>query len=149
MLEIDWADGLWAKFPLVARALGELKGLRRLELFIVERTERVAEREEESGTVSIGRDTHLNIQLTYAQTSPGDRNGTPVRHQCRPATGRADWRGKREGPLADAMLKAEMKMLRDLVSQIKGLRHFRLVGYRDCVFAEWLEERVRAGKHRS
>ena len=144
VLEIDWADKLWAKLPLVARALGELKGLRRLELFfVVERERRMMERETETGRmVCIERDMDLDIRLMYDQTSPSEKDWT-VRHQC--GSG-ADWRGKREGILADVMLKAEMKMLEDLVGGIKGLRRFRLVGYRDRVFAGWLEERVRVGR---
>ena len=94
----------------------------------------------------IERDVDLKIRLTVDRNSPSEK-GRTVSHQCRPATNRADWRGNREGALADAMLKAEMKMLEDLVCGIKGLRRFRLVGYRDRVFAEWLEERVRFGKH--
>ena len=56
---------------------------------------------------------------------------------------------KREGPLADTMLKAEKKMFKDLVSGIKGLKYFGLVGFRDQVFARSLEEYVRVGKHRT
>ena len=97
--------------------------------------------------VVIGRDVDLNIRLTYDRHSLSEKGGI-VRHQCRPGTDSADWRGKREGALADAMLKAEKKMLGDLVCGIKGLRRFRLVGYRDRVFAEWLEECVRGGRHR-
>ena len=33
-LEIDWADELWAKFPLIARVLGEIVGLKSLEIVI-------------------------------------------------------------------------------------------------------------------
>lgn len=33
-LEIDWADELWAKFPLIARVVGEIVGLKRLEIVI-------------------------------------------------------------------------------------------------------------------
>ena len=144
-LEIDWADGLWAHFPLVARALGELKALRRLELLIVEK-EPMTEMEE-NRLMGIDKDVNLNIRLMYDQHSPSEQ-GTMVGHQCRPATDRADWRGKREGAIAHAMLKAERKMLEDLVCGIKGLRWFRLIGYRDPVFAERLEECVRVGKHR-
>ena len=145
VLEIDWADGLWAKFPLVASALGELKGLRGLELVIVERGRMMEV--EGNRTVEIERDVDLKIRLTYDQNSPSEK-GRTVHHRCRPATDRADCRrGNREGPLADAMLKAEMKMLEDLVCGFKGLKHFRLIGYRDRVFAERLEERVRVGRH--
>lgn len=38
-LEIDWGDQLWAKFPLVARYLGEIRGLKVLEIVILEREE--------------------------------------------------------------------------------------------------------------
>ena len=93
----------------------------------------------------IGRDVDLNIRLTYDRHSLSEKGGI-VHHQCGPGTDSC--RGRREGVLADAMLKAEKKMLRDLVCGIKGLRRFRLVGYRDRVFAEWLEECVRGGRHR-
>ena len=140
MLEIDWADELWAHFPLVARALGELKALRRLELVFVERGPMT-----EIRTMGIDRDVNLDIRLMYDQHSLSEKG----RHQCRHATAeRADWRGKREGARADAMLKAERKMLEDLVGGIKGLRWFRLIGYRDPIFSERLEECVRVGKHR-
>ena len=33
-LQIDWADELWANFPLIARVLGEIVGLKSLEIMI-------------------------------------------------------------------------------------------------------------------
>ena len=33
-LQIDWADELWARFPLIARVLGEIVGLKSLEILI-------------------------------------------------------------------------------------------------------------------
>lgn len=38
-LEIDWGDQLWAKFPLVARYIGEIRGLRVLDITILQREE--------------------------------------------------------------------------------------------------------------
>ncbi|CAF9940301.1 MAG: hypothetical protein ALECFALPRED_008508 [Alectoria fallacina] len=139
-LEIDWADQLWVKFPLVARALGELKGLQKLEIIIVEKGKMV----EEKRTASIETDANLNQMITYGQTLPGkDRTA----RQRAPATDRVGSRVSREGPVADVMLKAEMKMLRDLVTGFKGLKEFRLVGFRHEVFAWCLEEHVRISNH--
>ena len=140
-LEIDWADRLWAKFPLVGRALGELKRLRSLEIVIVEKGMMV---EEKNRTVVIDKDATLEIIITYGQ-NPSRRTRTPPQRAA--AIDRADGRVKREGPIADAMLKAEMKMLKDLVTGIKGLKHFRLIGFRHEVFAWCLEEHVRIGNH--
>lgn len=36
-LKIDWANQLWAKFPLIARHIAELKSLRQLEIIIIDR----------------------------------------------------------------------------------------------------------------
>ena len=141
-LEIDWADQLWAKLPLLSRALGELKGLSKLDIVIVE-TETMAE---EKRTASIEKDTRLNIMITYGH-APLGQDGTD--HQRALSTDRTDGPVKREGPMADVMLKAEMKMLRELVAGIKGLKDFRLVGFRHEVFAWCLEEHVRIGNHRT
>lgn len=139
-LEIDWADELWAKFPLVARALGELKGLQKLEIIIVEKERMV----EEKRTALIEKDVNLKIMITYGQISPGKHRSARQRTSD---TDRADVRVKREGSVADVMLKAEMKMLRDLVTGFKGLKEFRLIGFRHEVFAWCLEEHVRIGSH--
>lgn len=139
-LEIDWADKLWAKFPLVARALVELKGLLKLEIAIVEKEEMV----EKKRTASIEKDANLKIMITYSQTSPSKDKGA---RQRAPATDRADSRMKRKGPAADVMLKAEMKMLKDLVIGIKRLKYFRLLGFRHELFARCLEEQVLLGHH--
>ena len=135
-LEIDWADELWAKFPLVARALGELKALLKLEIQIVEKQKS----KQKKRTASIEKDANLKIKIAYDQTSPG--NDKTVRQRA-PATNRMHGRVKREGPVADAMLKAEMKMLRDLVDEIKGLKEVRLLGFRDMPFAWCLDEYAR------
>ena len=137
-LEIDWADQLWAKFPLMARALGELKGLLKLEIVIVEKETMV----EKKRTSSIAKDANLKIMISYGQNAP-DKDRSAIR--CAPTTDRADGQVKREGPVADVMLKAEMKMLKDLVTGIKGLKYFRLIGFRNEVFAWCLEEHVRIG----
>ena len=135
-LEIDWADRLWAKFPLVARALGELKALRELEIVMVGKEKGV----ERNRATSIEKDAGLNIVITYSQAP---RRKDLTARQRVPATDRAESRIKREWPLAHVVLKAEMKMLRDLVTGIKGLKDFRLTGFRDEAFAKRLEERVR------
>ena len=141
-LEIDWADELWAKFPLVARALGELKALLKLEMIIVEK-EKVKQK---NPAALVEKDTNLKIMIAYGQISP--EKDKPVRQRA-PATDGADRRVKREGPVADAMLKAEMKMLRDLVTGMKGLKEFRLTGFRHEVFAWCLEEHVWMKNHYS
>lgn len=54
---------------------------------------------------------------------------------------------EREGKAAAAMLKAEKRVLKDLVVGLKGLRVFELKGFEDEVFARDLEDWVRcAGK---
>ena len=141
-LEIDWADELWAKFPLVARALGELKALLKLELIIVGK-EKV---EQKKPAALVEKDTNLKIMIAYGQISP--EKDKSVRQRA-PATDRTDSRVKRGGPVADAMLKAEMKMLRDLVTGMKGLKEFRLIGFRHEVFAWCLEEHVWMKNHYS
>ena len=138
-LEIDWADELWAKFPLVARALGELKGLQKLEIAIVEKEEMV----EQERAVLI-EDANRKSMITHGHISHGKHS---TAHHHNSATDRTNVRMKREGPVADAMLKAEMKMLHDLVTGIKGLKDFRLTGFRHEVFAWCLEERVRIGSY--
>lgn len=139
-LEIDWADELWAKFPLTARALGELKGLRRLEIVII-----VIEKEKKNRTAltMIEKDAKLNIALAYGQQYPPGQNitTTPLR------TATTHGRARREGPVAAAMLKAEMQMLKDLVTNLKHLKYFRLIGFRNEGFARCLEERVRGSHH--
>ena len=137
-LEIGWADQLWAKFPLVARALGELKSLHKLEIVLVE-TEKVME---ENRTASIEEDANLEIMITYGEASASQER-TPRRRT--PAIDRVDRQVKREGPIADTMLKAEMNMLKDLVTGFKGLKDFRLIGFRHEVFAWCLEDYVRIG----
>ncbi|KAL9134953.1 MAG: hypothetical protein Q9175_003862 [Cornicularia normoerica] len=138
-LEIDWAEELWVKFPLVARGLGELKGLLKLEIVIVAKEKMV-----EKKRTALIEDANLKTMITNGQTSPSkDRT---VRQRA-PATDRVDSRVKREGPVADVMLKAEMKMFKDLVTGVKGLKDFRLIGFRHEVFAQCFEEHVRIGYH--
>ena len=136
-LEIDWADQLWAKFPLVARALGELKSLQKLEIAIVEKEKTV-----EQTRAVLNENANRKAMITHGQISHSKHS---TAYHCSSATDRTNVRMKREGQVADAMLKAEMKMLRDLVTGIKGLKHFRLTGFRHEVFAWCLEERVRIG----
>ena len=139
-LEIDWADQLWAKFPLVARALGELRSLQKLEIAIVEKEKTV----EQKQAGLIADVPNRSTMITHGHISHSKHS---TAHHRSSATHRTDVRMKREGPVADAMLKAEMKMLHDLVTGIKGLKIFRLTGFRHEVFAWCLEERVRVGSY--
>ena len=134
-LEIDWADQLWSKFPLVARVLGELKGLLKLEISIVEK-EKTAKNKR---TALMEGDENLQITMAYGQNSSGQDKTV---YQRATATDRTAFRVKRQGPMADVMLKAEMKMLRDLVDELKALKDFRLIGFRHEVFSWCLEEYV-------
>lgn len=109
-LEIDWANHLWAKFPLIAMQLCQLRKLQRLEVIIVE-------------TKEPGR---------RAASLDKDPNHTMIVGCCHVKG------TKREGSLAAAMLKAEKKMLKEMVGGLKALRTFRLEGFRDALFAERL-----------
>ena len=124
----------------MARALAELKALLKLELIIVEKKKV----EQKKPAALVEKDANLKIMIAYGQISP-DKD--KVVRQRAPATDRADGRVKREGQVAEAMLKAEMKMLRDLVTGIKGLKEFRLIGFRHEVFAWCLEEHVWIKNH--
>ena len=137
-LEIDWADQLWAKFPLLARALGELRSLQKLEIAIVEKGKTVQQKR--AGLIA----DVPNLKTVFTHEIVHGKRST-AHHHCGSATDRTNVRMKREGHVADAMLKAEMKMLHDLVTGIKGLKDFRLTGFRHEVFAWCLEERVRIG----
>lgn len=156
-LEIGWADELWAKFPLVARALGELKALLKLEIIIVEKQKP----KQKKRTALLEKDVNLKINITYNQSTRGKNKGIrqpasltnkahspgknkTVRQQA--STDRVYGRVKREGEVAQAMLKAEMKMFKDLVDEIKGLKEVRLLGFKNMPFAWSLEEYVRLGK---
>ncbi|KAI4241029.1 MAG: hypothetical protein L6R40_004777 [Gallowayella cf. fulva] len=52
----------------------------------------------------------------------------------------------REGYVGEVLLKAEKKMLEDLVEGLKGLRVFELRGFADMEFAQDLERWVRRGR---
>ncbi|KAL8655439.1 MAG: hypothetical protein Q9210_000874 [Variospora velana] len=108
-LTIDWGDMLWAKMPLVAAKLLELKGLKSLKLHIVG-----------GGEVESGKAIRTGVT----------RRG----------------RAEREGLMAVAMLKAEKKVLRELVEGLKGLRVFELKGFVDGGFARNLEEWIARGR---
>ncbi|KAI4152297.1 MAG: hypothetical protein LQ341_000730 [Variospora aurantia] len=110
-LNIDWGDRLWAKMPLVAAKLLELKGLKSLKLHIV------------------GGGGELE-------------SGEAIRIGVVTRRGRAEG----EGFMAVAMLKAEKKVLRELVEGLKGLRVFELKGFVDGGFARNLEEWIARGR---
>ena len=167
-LEIDWADQLWAKFPLVARALGELRSLATLVIVMVEKECRMEQQQQQQAkrrVASIEEDADLKIIMSYdgapslslpspspPPSSEADKfKPTHQHHQQRaPILNTASRRTtkKRKGPVADAILKAEMKMLKDLVTGITSLRQFRLIGFGREGFADSLEELVRIGGKR-
>lgn len=146
-LEIGWAEGLWRKFPLLARALGEVRGLRGVEICIVGGGgggagggERGRVREEEERDGKRYQPPAGNVATTTAKA--------PLRTQPinKAAAAIARTKKREEDPvLADVILKAEKKMLKDLVMGLKHLRYFRLTGFRDEAFARALEEYVRVG----
>ncbi len=114
-LQIDWADELWTKFPLIAVALHELKKIERLEIFIV------------------------------STTPPMTRNMLSHRRYIRELQEEQREKAKRynrQGTAAEAMLTAEKKTLKDLVCTMRSLRVFRLVGFADEEFARRLELHV-------
>ncbi|KAI4091014.1 MAG: hypothetical protein LQ344_004395 [Seirophora lacunosa] len=108
-LTIDWGHRLWAKMPLVAARLLELRGLKSLKL-------------------------HISVD---GEVENAEAVGSGV-------TGRE--RGVRQGLAAEAMLKAEKKVLRELVEGLRGLRVFELNGFVDGEFARELEEWIRGGR---
>ena len=116
-LQIDWADELWAKFPLAAVALCELKRLQRLEIFFVQKVS--------GGDGRLLWDGAADREIQEAK-----------RREAR------GW--KRDGNVAEVMLKAEKKMFGDLVGTVKALRVFKLVGFADEEYARKLELLVSA-----
>ena len=117
-LQIDWGDQLWSKFPLIAVRLGELK-LKKLTLEIVKK--------------NLEKERPALREISHNQSVSGAGQGS---------------RGvaKREGTAALVMLKAEKKMLRDLVDGLPALREFKLKGFRDENFGRELEEAVNRGR---
>ena len=116
-LQIDWADELWAKFPLIAVALYDLKKLKKLEIFLVSKAS--------GGSGRLVRDVRNVSEMQELQ--------------------RKKVRGlKREGNAAEILLKAEKKTFKDLVCTMRSLRVFRLVGFADEEFARHLELQVSA-----
>ena len=62
-LEIGWADDLWAKFPLVARYVGEIRGLKGLEIVILEQNQK-PEGGRRAITGNVGREIKREGQLS-------------------------------------------------------------------------------------
>ena len=110
-LKIDWADQLWAKFPLISIQISHLRQLQKLEIIIVD------------------------------QGDPKQHEPFPDKNRNQPIiTRHGSGKGmKREGSLAEAMLKAEKRMFKDLAEGMRSLRTFKLIGFRDPVFAKKLE----------
>ena len=109
-LEVDWAHQLWAKFPLIAVQIEQLRHLQKLVIVIVENTK---------------SDKLAVLGEKNAKAS------TVLKHG--PGKGLS-----RESSVGDAMLKAEKKMLKELVGNIKSSQTFRLDRFRDEAFAAQL-----------
>ncbi|KAL8909386.1 MAG: hypothetical protein Q9207_000221 [Kuettlingeria erythrocarpa] len=114
-LQIDWAERLWMKFPLVASRLQELKGLKSLKLHMVGNGELKSKRAGSRATEK-GKGAGKSMML------------------------------RREGQAAEAMLRAEKKVLRELVLGLKALRVFELRKFVDGKFAKDLESWVKEGR---
>lgn len=104
------------KLPLVAAKLQELKTLKSLKLHIIA--------DEEVGDVDV-------METAVTGQGKGGRKGMMM---------------EREGQAAKVMLKAEKKVLRELVVGLKALRVFELKGFEDGEFAANLEGWVRDGR---
>lgn len=98
----------------MARSLGELKGLR--ELVIV-----IAPSANEKSSESV---------------MPRDSGASNIRLLRRNLGKARGW--KREGVVAEVMLRVEKKMLAEMVVGMRGLRMFRLEGFVDGDFARGL-----------
>ena len=117
-LEIDWAEQLWANFPLIARYLGELQSLKELHIIIISIDGQ--KRDDPSAST----DNALSQGLTII-------NNGARKYAIKTST------------YADIILKSEKKVFRDLVEGLKALRTFRLEGFlSDEAFARRLEDLV-------
>lgn len=110
-LEIDWANELWKKFPLIAQQLGQLP-LKQLVIILSYKDKRLQQQR------SALADREANPQLSLS--------GKDVKKL------------KQNWMIADAKLKAEKKMLKTLVEDFRTLKVFRLEGFRDQAFADLL-----------
>lgn len=126
-LDIDWADELWAKFPLLTKQLGELRSLQELEIFI---------KKPESRTDGSAAITMKNPVKRGGVLIEKDVNRTLEERQI------VEKRVKMEGTRTSVLLNAEKKMFRELINGSGALRLFRLVGFADPVFAKRLEDMV-------
>ncbi|KAL8919168.1 MAG: hypothetical protein Q9208_006928 [Pyrenodesmia sp. 3 TL-2023] len=115
-LQINWGERLWMKLPLLAARLQELKGLKSLKLHVVVNHELENRKEADSEVTRQGKGGAKEMAI------------------------------KREGQAAEAMLKAEKKVLRELVLGLKGLRVFELNGFVEGEFARSLEVWVKDGR---
>lgn len=111
-LEIDWANELWKKFPLIARHLGQLP-LKQLVIILSYKDEQLQQQR------SALADKDANPQLSLY-----GKEANEIKQNCM---------------IADAKLKAEKKMLKTLVEDFRTLKVFRLEGFRDQAFADMLQ----------
>lgn len=111
-LEIDWADELWRKFPLIAQQLGQLP-LRQLIIILSYNTKQSQPR----GLALADKDTNQRIVLSHKNAKES----------------------KKDHVMAEAKMKAEKKMLRGLIGDFRTLKVFKLEGFHDQAFAELLQ----------
>lgn len=111
-LEIDWADELWKKFPLITQQLGQLP-LKQLVIILSYRDERSQQQR-----------SPLADKDANSQVSPPDKDAKEIKQNCM---------------MAEAKLKAERKILKTLVEDFRTLKVFRLEGFRDRVFVDMLQ----------
>lgn len=109
-LEIDWANELWKKFPLIAQQLGRLP-LKQLVIIL----------------------SHKQLQPQRSALADKDENAQFL--ICDKDA--KEFRQSRM--IAEAKFKAEKKMLKTLVEDFRTLKVFRLEGFCDQAFADMLQ----------
>ncbi|KAL8796685.1 MAG: hypothetical protein Q9195_001075 [Heterodermia aff. obscurata] len=127
-LEIDWADKLWAKFPLIASVLGSIRGLQSLKITMVPDAYDHAIEDVNLWPMPAMLTPNLTQNSEASKASPA-RNGF-----------------SRQGAMAEVMLKAEKKMLTKLVLGLQALQVFQLHGFVDGAFAKNMEDWVANGR---
>ena len=124
-LEFDHSQQLWIRLPLVARALEDLNGLRRLEIKIVP-----------EGSATKNDD---DFDGDGAKSQPIQRLD-PIERR------RLMSRWEREEPTASTLLSTEKAIIKELVAGSRRLQWFRLVGFGDEEFARNLSNWVSRGR---
>ncbi|KAL8798416.1 MAG: hypothetical protein Q9182_006676 [Xanthomendoza sp. 2 TL-2023] len=84
-----------------------------------------------------------SLKICFVEKEDSDQIPEVVIHGVQAKAGETS---RREGKVGKMMLKAEKKMLKELVQGLKGLRVFKLKGFEDGEFARALEEWVKRGQ---